>query len=305
MKPDFVDCTGANTMVIRPAVPDDAAGVFEVHGSNEGDSPWHDVGECREHVKWMISLGTPPIVAEVDGSVAAEMEIWWGSDMPELGTTLDISMLFVHRDHQHQGIGRALVEQAVEVARQKHCGFTTVWAATTAADFYRKLKFRPRLTLKQISVKPSRVNEGGPFRVEPTKLSGLSLPNEFHLQTQRILHPRQRWHDLLWLERNPPLWDKRGKRRPAILSYTVAETEHSPVALAVYRLAYWQDDPATAELYLWSADCTLEIVHASVAFAPTLGINTLSLSACRPVVDLFQELGGQPQSEEVVFARVP
>ena len=55
------------------------------------------------------------------------MKVWWGEDVPEFGSSLDISTLYVHRDFHHRGIGSELVRWAVRASRQYGCESLTVW----------------------------------------------------------------------------------------------------------------------------------------------------------------------------------
>jgi len=70
---------------IREATVDDAARIYAVHASNDATDEWDDLAECREQIARMTDLGTPPIVAEIDGHIVGEMKVWWGQDIPELG----------------------------------------------------------------------------------------------------------------------------------------------------------------------------------------------------------------------------
>ena len=73
-------------MTIRYARPDDAAAIFDAH-SNEADNiPWRDADECREHTIRMTELGSPPIVAETDAGVVAEMEVRNSTSGARVGT---------------------------------------------------------------------------------------------------------------------------------------------------------------------------------------------------------------------------
>ena len=76
-------------MTIRYATPEDAAAIFDAHSNEPDNIPWRDAAECREHTIWMAELGSPPIVAETEAGVVAEMEVWWGEDVPELGAALE------------------------------------------------------------------------------------------------------------------------------------------------------------------------------------------------------------------------
>ena len=92
-----------------------------MHDSNDASDEWADVGECRGQIERLIGLGLMPVVAEIDGQIVGEIKMWWGEDVSELGRSLDIATLFVHRDMHHQGIGALLVECVVGISREHTC----------------------------------------------------------------------------------------------------------------------------------------------------------------------------------------
>lgn len=56
--------------------------------------------------------------------------------------TSHISLLFVRREYQRQGIARALFREAEAFCRAKNCTAITVQSSPYAADVYRRLGFR-------------------------------------------------------------------------------------------------------------------------------------------------------------------
>ena len=67
--------------------------------------------------------------------------------MSELGRSLDIATLFVHRDMHHQGIGALLVECVVGISREHTCDVVSVWSDPDAIGFYEKVGFEPIIQL--------------------------------------------------------------------------------------------------------------------------------------------------------------
>lgn len=53
-----------------------------------------------------------------------------------------LSLLFVDEKHRMKGIGRMLTECMMQYARSRGERFMSLYAASEAVDFYRKLKFR-------------------------------------------------------------------------------------------------------------------------------------------------------------------
>ena len=294
---------------IRQAIPDDAAGIYDVHASNDESGEWRDVAECREQIEWMIGRGTPPIVAESDDKIIGEMKIWWGQDVPELGRSLDISTLYVHRNHQHRGVGSALIGHAVKGSKEKDCDCVSVWADRNATGFYQKQGFERQLLLDKFSVDTTSAEAAEAFRFQSITLNKLDLPNGGYLQTQRILHPHQRWHGLVWQETKPPPWKDNDERRPAIFPYLVTLSggdeadKRRASAIAVYRLSYWRGDSESAELYLWSPIREQSVLLACIAHAGKMGIRMLSILAYGEIAAWLTALGSEVRGEEQVLVR--
>jgi len=285
-------------MKTRQAIPDDAAEIYDVHASNDEAGEWRDIAECREQVEWMIGMGTPPIVAESDDKIIGEMKIWWGQDVPELGRSLDISTLYVHRDHQRRGVGSALIGYAVKVSKEKDCDCVSVWADWNATGFYRKQGFEQRLLLHKFSVNTTSVERRERLQFRPATPASLDVPNGGDLQTQRILHPHQRWHDLVRQETQPPSWKDNDVRPPAIFSYLVPFSECDEPAIAVYRLAYWRGDSESAELYLWSPIREQSVLLSCIEHASRIGVKTLSILAYGEIAAWLTTPGSEVQEKE-------
>jgi ribosomal protein S18 acetylase RimI-like enzyme len=290
-------------MKTRQAQPDDAADIYEVHASAPDSMPWENPAECRRHVEWMIAAGNPPIVAEAGGAVVAEMEFWWGQDVPELGRSLDVSMLYVHRDHQRRGAGGALIDSAVRMAREKGCDCVSVWTAQPAIGFYEKHGFRKRLLLRTFIAETARGEWQPPWAFRPARMAGLAPPDGSSLLTGRLVHPRQRWHNFCAEEADPPAWKGSGARRQAIFCHLAEPRPPAQPAIAVYRLAYWSGDAETAELYLWSPDRRRTALPAAMALAREIGIRTLRIMAYGQVAAWLAELGEQAGEECTILAR--
>ena len=291
-------------MRIRTARAADAEQIYEVHDSNGESDEWVDVSECREQIKRMIGLGFPPIVAEFDGKIVGELKAWWGEDIPTLGRSLDVSTLYVHRDYQGRGIGRALVRQAVTLSRHNGCTCVTVWPDPDAVTFYEKQGFQPGFSLCSFLVDTGGQSPRSEIQSRQVDISCFDPPHSRLLCTQRILHPCQRWYDLVEQATASPIWKNSGDRRPVIFSFLVGFSPRDVLNLAVYRLFYWEGDPAKAELYLWSDNLVPSILDSCIMLAGRIGIHELSILAYDQVAEQVAILGGEIQNtRNEVFVR--
>ncbi len=292
-------------MKIRQATPDDAPAVCDVLVSVGGSIPWQTAQECRRHIEWMLALGALPVVAEERGVVIAEMELWWGPDVPELGTTMDITMLNVRADRQSRGVGGFLVEHALERARDKSCDWCCVWSDPHAIGFYRKQGFADRLQLCTFRLAPPEAAKPGDWRAEPATLRVLPEPSGRDMQTQRLLHPRLQWHVLVDGERDPPDW-RGGDGGPAPPTARLVRLPGSDQPfLAVFRPAYWTGDQGRAELYVWSKDRSRHVLAAAIGEAADMGVTGLHTCAYGSVADMLVEMRADVVDVQHVLVRPP
>ena len=112
-------------MNIRPARPDDAASLVEL-GSAVGREPegwllntdgWRSVGEERRYLRALRRHHDAAVfVAEDDGAVVGRLSV--ARDPHSASRHVADLGLMVAAGHRRRGIGRALLEQAVDWARE-------------------------------------------------------------------------------------------------------------------------------------------------------------------------------------------
>jgi ribosomal protein S18 acetylase RimI-like enzyme len=288
---------------LRTATAADAAGIYEVHVSAGGSIPWDSADECREHIQRMTRQGNPPIVADVGGEVVGAMEIWWGQDVPQLGRSLDVSMIDVRADHQRRGVGSALLRHAMCRSRQEGCDCVSVWADRNAIGFYRKHGFAERLLLRRFRLPVPSVPARRRLDLQPVELARLGAPDPAHLRTWRLVHPRQLWQDLSRQQAEPPVWQGGREPRRAIFARRIGLPGHRQAALGVYRLAYWKPDAQTAGLYLWTPAPEADVLRCCIGHAAFLGVSTLTILAYGRTAEQLAELGGIAEGQEHVLFR--
>lgn len=161
-------------ITIRPATLADAAAISIVHCStvdewrepyirqptdeatlnlfgrwyNGGD--WMSVETCAIHLNGMLLRGHLPLVAEANGVLVGEAEYYVNREPAPFGPHLHLSVLYIHKDWQGQGIGRALVEAGVEHAPALGCDALTTQPEPEMTGFYRRLDFQPWLRAKEM-----------------------------------------------------------------------------------------------------------------------------------------------------------
>lgn len=163
-------------ITIRPATLADAAAISAVHCStvdewrdpytrqpvdeatltpfgrwyNGGD--WMSVETCAIHLNALLLRGHLPLVAEIEGQIVGEAEFYVNREPAPFGPHLHLSVLYIHRDWQGQGVGRALIGAGVEHARALDCHALTTQPEPERTGFYQRLGFQPWLRAKEMQL---------------------------------------------------------------------------------------------------------------------------------------------------------
>ncbi len=163
-------------ITIRPATLADAAAISIVHCStvdewrdpytrqpadeatlnlfgrwyNGGD--WMSVETCAIHLNRMLLHGHLSLVAEIDGRIVGEAEYYVNREPAPFGPHLHLSILYIHRDWQQQGIGRALLEAGVDYARAGNLVALTTQPESEATGFYQHVGFQPWLRMLEMQL---------------------------------------------------------------------------------------------------------------------------------------------------------
>jgi GNAT superfamily N-acetyltransferase len=156
-----------NDLRIRLARLDDAAAIVDVHLSHVprwyrqignkqhevsyGDltlderfgfgGPWMSLETCAIHLNNLLLQRHMPLVAEENGRVVGEMELFVSREGMSYGKNCHIGLLYVHKEAEGRGIGRMLVERAVRYAEENRCDTITVASVQMCEEFYRKCGF--------------------------------------------------------------------------------------------------------------------------------------------------------------------
>ena len=99
------------------------------------------VETCAIHLNNLLLRQCLPVVAEQDGRIVAEMELFLGREGPRYGKNCHIGLLFVHHDYMGCGIGNKLVDHAVRMAKEHDCDTLTVASDENHENFYRRCGF--------------------------------------------------------------------------------------------------------------------------------------------------------------------
>jgi GNAT superfamily N-acetyltransferase len=217
--------------------------------------PWMSVETCAIHLNNLLAWGHVPLVVEEGDRVIAEVEFYVGRDIPPLGTTLDISVLFIHADYQRRGAGTLLMEELISRARRRNCDHMTVSGGLGAPAVYRRFAFGPALNLEPIDRDLPDV--APPGFCEPYMPAGLELPPSATLWIGRFLSPTRKWREIV----------DRAKSRDAILPKWAQRPKPAGFASECigflgFLVSTW-GNADEVDLHCWSETLTRETVRHS------------------------------------------
>ena len=206
---------------LRTAVLSDARAITEVHCSDIKEwvrhgqqtnyefltiserwahgGPWMSVETCTIHINNLLLAGHLPLVATVEGSVIAEAEIYLGIEPSLLGLNANISVFYVHRAFQGRGVGRRLMQEAIELSLRRGCHSITVHnPAVDALEFYARCGFKLYQEYDEYNVRAQPYEAQINYRGLPSYGEICELP----LQMGRYQSHRECYDMLRW-EQNP------------------------------------------------------------------------------------------------------
>ena len=140
-------------MILRPATAADAAATAAIYNAEVlGSRVTFDLvtRSVEEQAVWLDarSGALEVVVAEVDGDVAGYASLSAYRERPAYRTTVEDSV-YVHADHRGAGVGRALLAEIVDVARER--GFHSV-IARIVADHTASIRLHAAVGFQHVGV---------------------------------------------------------------------------------------------------------------------------------------------------------
>ncbi len=280
-------------MIVREATLDDTKDIVEVHLTNpdrpfdkpidslsiaERNSyggPMMSVESCAIHLNNMLAWDHAPLVVEEEGKVIAETEFYIGQDILPLGTTLDISLLYVHKNFQHKGAGTLLMREMISRAKRVKCNYITVSGGLGAPGFYARFGFSNILTLESVDCGiPQQSDSCTCTSYTP---ADFEQPPKGTLWIGRFLSPCQKWKEIIDII----------KKRDAILKeraeWPRPEGKYSELDEFLGFLVPEWGNKSKADAYCWADEMTPRIVSELLSHARLEGYSHACL-LCHPKV---------------------
>jgi len=205
--------------------------------------PWASVEMCAVHLANLLrgSDGIP-LVAEVDGRVGAEAEVFIGHEPEPFGHHINVSTLAVHPEYDDIGLGSALLTYIQQIGEAIRCKRVTVADGDADAALYEHHRFtRAHIGQRMaISAQSGRVF----YKASELKTFDPQQINGWHMPLGRYQNAREEW------DRMPPgFWNS----VPEIVETESARLHVTVTGQEAYALMQ-QDraDPARVHAYVWT-----------------------------------------------------
>jgi GNAT superfamily N-acetyltransferase len=205
--------------------------------------PWASVEMCAVHLANLLrgSDGIP-LVAEIDGQVGAEAEVFIGREPEPFGYHINVSKLTVHPDFAEAGLSSALLTYVVQIGQAIRCKRITVADGEANAALYEHHRFSRAHTGQHI-VLPAR--EGRVFyqasdlkTFDPAQIEG------WHMPLGRYQNARQEWDRM-----TPGFWNS----VPEIVEIETARLHVLVTGQEAYALMQQdRDRPERVHAFVWS-----------------------------------------------------
>ncbi len=298
---------------IRRAELQDYYGIWQVHASDiddwvnaDGDvnmtvfrntsmaerwqkgGAWMSPETCAIHLNALLLGGHTPLVAVKTGRVVGETELFIGDDARIGGKTANISVLYTHRQNRGQGLGSALLKEAIRRVKALGCQYVSVFNPSPDAEpLYRRFGMVEELVQQQVLLhcQDAKLND--------TSFTQTPLPNHdklagIPLQIGYFQSSLQCWQQLQWSLAPGtyalPLIPVSGQ-----MVVSLERCSHS--ALLCFRPLGAGDQ---AQVYLWSRERPEIWVEPIMAWGKRLKFKQLVLLCDTDVaVKLHQRYGGE------------
>jgi GNAT superfamily N-acetyltransferase len=157
--------------------------------------PSASVEMCAVHIANLLRGSDGfPLVAEVEGRVGAEAEVFVGHEPEPFGHHINIATLVVHPDYKGLGLESALLAYIRQIAEAIRCKRVTVADAEASAALYEHHHFNRSHVGHRLSI---AAQEGRVFyRASELKTFDPALIAGWHMPLGRFQNARQEWDQM-------------------------------------------------------------------------------------------------------------
>jgi len=289
---------------IRPARLEDAAGISWTHRGSvqtwfrypakgppiptsyeelddlerwKNGGPWMVLSSCQAHLAWLLGGAGQAWVALLGGEIVGEAETFLNEEPPPLGRYHNLSVLYLHRRAQGQGIGRVFMQELLTAADEAACqAFLVGSVEPEACGFYARMGFSLWQTMCQTQVRcaPGEL-AGQPFLPgDYAQVAGLPMPVGRHQGAG------QEWEQLRGATLVP------GMPAPSRRDWRLLDIAGEPAWTAFAESIFHPDQ---AQVYAWSHARPEDLLPLLLAEADALGYRQADLLLAEPAFSQWKE----------------
>lgn len=224
--------------------------------------PWLTVETCAVWLgHLLVGAEGIPIVAERDGEIVGQAEVFVSREAPPYGYHLNISTLCVHPDSQRQGVGTALINYIEQMAGALGCTQITA-AYPNPAEFYDRLGFSRLVSRMRVRMP---AEEGRVFyRAKEMTDDRPAQVGDWMMPLGRFQNSREEWERMYWM-----LWNGVPELVEARWHRLVIDLTGQPTILHLHQ---YDDDPSGVTARAWTKfPLSMHVVSAIKDRAARLG----------------------------------
>ncbi len=209
----------------------------------QNGGPWASVEMCAVHLANLLrgSDGIP-LIAEIEGKVGAEAEVFIGHEPEPFGHHINVSKLVVHPEFDHVGLGSALLTYILQIGEAIRCKRVTVADGEADAALYEHHRF----TRSHIGQRLAITTQGGRvfYKASDLKTFDPAQITGWHMPLGRCQNAREEW------DRMPPgFWNS----VPEIVEIESARLHITVTGQEAYALMQQdRDDPTQVHAFVWT-----------------------------------------------------
>lgn len=255
--------------------------------------PWMSPETCAIYLNYMLSSGQYPLVAEVNGKVIGEIDVFIGEEPPPLKKNACISVLEVAQGYRRQGVGKELVGEAIKLAEENGCNAIATIPDENAIDFYKKCRLDEILIeLKHIDVDLERFSTATGVKVEVADLNSFEA-----LRQKQMIYGRYDSSFAQWLKRR---W-----RFSILPSSLIWEEGFIPSYNAAYRIESHPLKKMTCTLLAWTEKPlrSQKLLKVCANRARELGFRKLETTITMETADQIKRIPFSTLDSEVILGK--
>jgi GNAT superfamily N-acetyltransferase len=290
-----VHCSGV-TRWVRHAGDEEIDDVYENLGLLDrylAGGPWMSLETCVSYIDFLLSAGQRPFVAEVNGKIVGEIEVFIGEEPLPLGKNACISVLEVAKNCRRKGVGRALISETMKLAEEQECRFIITSPEQNAVGFYEKCGLNETL----MELKNAEVGLEDSSSVSNADLDLHKLNCYDDLRGMHMVFGRWDGSFAQWLKRQ---W-KFEQWPPS----TIVEEAFIPSYEAAYRIESHPLDKSICNLLAWTKKTSNSRAMFTVCAgrAKRLGFRRLKTIVSKKLLDVFNKNFFSLGSSEIILGR--